>query len=84
MSSIKSLNIGVVSDEFLSLSRFSNGHSAGGNQAWLLALVVLPARSHMAIRISMVAFLAVATMCTLPRRIWQVHLYANLKWTLWS
>lgn len=43
-------------------------------QAWLLALVVLPARSHMAIRISMVAFLAVATMCTLPRRIWQDQL----------
>ncbi|KAG0574710.1 hypothetical protein KC19_VG284500 [Ceratodon purpureus] len=43
-------------------------------QAWLLALVVLPARSHMAIKIGMVIFLALATMCTLPRRIWQDQL----------
>ena len=41
-------------------------------QAWLLALVVLPARSHVAIQIGMVAFLALATVWTLPRRIWQV------------
>ncbi|KAG0596328.1 hypothetical protein M758_UG243900 [Ceratodon purpureus] len=43
-------------------------------QAWLLALVVFPARSHIAIKIGMVIFLALATMCTLPRRIWQDQL----------
>lgn len=43
-------------------------------QAWLLTLVVLPARSHMVIKIGMVMFLALATMCTLPRRIWQDQL----------
>lgn len=43
-------------------------------QAWLLALVVLPARSHMVIRVGLVLFLALLSIWTLPRDIWQDQL----------
>uniref|UniRef100_A0A0D6QTE0 Uncharacterized protein n=1 Tax=Araucaria cunninghamii TaxID=56994 RepID=A0A0D6QTE0_ARACU len=43
-------------------------------QAWLLALVVLPSRSHMVIRLGFVMFLAFLSMWTLPRDIWQDQL----------
>lgn len=43
-------------------------------QAWLLALVVLPSRSHMVIRVGLVLFLALLSIWTLPRDIWQDQL----------
>eukprot|EP00252_Welwitschia_mirabilis_P006797 TRINITY_DN1769_c0_g1_i2.p1 TRINITY_DN1769_c0_g1~~TRINITY_DN1769_c0_g1_i2.p1 ORF type:complete len:385 (+),score=35.94 TRINITY_DN1769_c0_g1_i2:59-1213(+) len=43
-------------------------------QAWLLALVVLPSRSHMVIRLGLVAFLALLTWCSLPPEISQDQL----------
>eukprot|EP00250_Pteridium_aquilinum_P033366 c5509_g1_i1 orf=486-1661(-) len=43
-------------------------------QAWLLALVFLPARSHMSVRLGLVAFLTIITISCLPRRTWQDQL----------
>ncbi|KAL2642655.1 hypothetical protein R1flu_010242 [Riccia fluitans] len=43
-------------------------------QAWLLALVVLPSRAHLSIRFGIVGLLTVATVFSLPRRIWQDQL----------
>lgn len=43
-------------------------------QAWLLALVFLPARSHMSVRLGLVAFLSTITILFLPRRTWQDQL----------
>ncbi|XP_057812936.2 protein ABCI12, chloroplastic isoform X1 [Cryptomeria japonica] len=43
-------------------------------QAWLLALVVLPARSHMVIRLGLVLFLIFLSRWTLPHGIWQDQL----------
>ncbi|KAL3695924.1 hypothetical protein R1sor_010000 [Riccia sorocarpa] len=43
-------------------------------QAWLVALVVLPARAHISVRVGMVGLLILATICSLPRRIWQDQL----------
>lgn len=43
-------------------------------QAWLLVLVFLPSRSHMAVRLGLVAFLATVTIWFLPRRTWQDQL----------
>ncbi|KAL3680519.1 hypothetical protein R1sor_023475 [Riccia sorocarpa] len=40
-------------------------------QAWLVALVVLPSRAHISVRVGMVGLLILATICSLPRRIWQ-------------
>jgi hypothetical protein len=41
-------------------------------QAWLLALVVLPSRSHISIRLGVIAILVVITIWGLPHHVWQV------------
>jgi hypothetical protein len=41
-------------------------------QAWLLALVVLPSRSHISIRMGVIAILVVITIWGLPHHVWQV------------
>lgn len=43
-------------------------------QAWLLALVFLPSRSHVAFRLGLVVFLALVSIWFLPRRTWQDQL----------
>ncbi|MCO5559979.1 hypothetical protein L7F22_013583 [Adiantum nelumboides] len=43
-------------------------------QAWLLALVFLPSRSHISIRLGLVGFLSVITILFLPRQTWQDQL----------
>ncbi|CAM6089512.1 unnamed protein product [Calypogeia fissa] len=43
-------------------------------QAWLLALVLVPARAHVTIKLGLVAFLLLATICSLPQRIWKDQL----------
>ncbi|CAN1854138.1 Protein ABCI12, chloroplastic [Linum perenne] len=37
---------------------------------WLMALVVLPARSHIVMRFGLVAYLAALSICVLPRHVW--------------
>ncbi|CAN0856200.1 Protein ABCI12, chloroplastic [Linum grandiflorum] len=41
---------------------------------WLLALVVLPARSHIVMRFGLVAYLAALSICVLPRNVWMDQL----------
>ncbi|CAM6008789.1 unnamed protein product [Sphagnum balticum] len=43
-------------------------------QAWLLALVVLPSRSHISIRMGVIAILVVITIWGLPHHVWQDQL----------
>lgn len=47
-------------------------------QAWLLALVVLPARSHIFVRFALVAFLALLSILMQPRQVWVVSLFLCL------
>lgn len=41
-------------------------------QAWLLALVLLPARSNILIRFGLVIYLAVLSVWVLPKEVWMV------------
>lgn len=42
-------------------------------QAWLLCLVVLPARSNFVMRVGLLAFLALLSVWTLPKELWMVR-----------
>lgn len=41
-------------------------------QAWLLALVILPARSNILMRFGLVAYLALLSFWVLPKEVWMV------------
>lgn len=44
-------------------------------QAWLIALVVLPARSHIYVRFALVGFLAFLSVAMQPKQVWMVSLF---------
>ncbi|RRT82007.1 hypothetical protein GW17_00048753 [Ensete ventricosum] len=45
---------------------------------WLLVLVVLPARSHIYMRLGLVLYITLLSICVLPSRIWMIFQSASL------
>lgn len=53
-------------------------------QIWLLALVILPARSNIYIRFGLVGYLSILSISVLPTQIWMVSLISNWLGLQWS
>lgn len=47
-------------------------------QAWLFTLVILPAKSNVVMRLSLVAYLAILSILVQPAQVWKVSLAVNL------
>lgn len=47
-------------------------------QAWLFTLVILPAKSNIIMRLSLVLYLAILSILVQPEQVWKVSLALNL------